>query len=201
MNISDFLGLISGIVAVIAYGLYFLQTVKGRSTPNPSTWAIWVLIGIINSLTYFSLIADNWWQALVVLAAATFSLITFVYSLFRGKFSKISKIEIVVFILAIIIGVFWRLTANDRLANLFLQMIFVLSYIPTISGLIKGSAKESYVAWVVACVAYLLSAITVASNPAADWIALIFPLVNGVLGNGSIAVLTIYKQRSKHNTL
>ncbi|MDD2646904.1 MAG: hypothetical protein PHV78_01075 [Patescibacteria group bacterium] len=201
MNISDFFGLIAGIVAVIAYGLYFRQAVKGSSTPNPSTWAIWVLIGIINSFTYFSLVANDWRQGLVVLTAATFSLITFIYSLFRGRFSRISKIEIITFILAVLIGIFWRFTANDRMANLFLQAIYVISYIPTISGLARGRAKEGYVAWVVACVAYLLSAITVATNPRADWIALVFPLVNGLLGNGTIAVLTIYKQRVQNNTL
>lgn len=194
MDISYTFGLLAGIVALIAYGLYFKQTLGGKSTPNPSTWAIWLLVGIINAVTYFSVTAGNIWQSLIVIAV-TFSVsVVFVYSLFKGKFSKISSMEVTIFILAIAIGIFWQITANDRISNLLLQGIYVLSYIPTIFGIIKGTGKEHYVAWAAAFIAYLFSTASVAFDPGVDWIAFVHPIVNGLLGNGFIVALVLWKK-------
>lgn len=195
MDISYIFGLIAGITALITYGLYFKQTLKGQSTPNPSTWAIWLLVGIINAITYFSVTNNNIWQSFIVFTVTISVFVVFVYSLFKGKFSKISKTEIIVFILAIAIGIFWQITSNDRISNLLLQVIYVISYIPTINGIIKGTGKEHYIAWIAAFIAYLFSTISVGFDPQVDWIAFVHPIVNGLLGNGIVAVLVFYKNR------
>lgn len=195
MTISNFFGLAAGMAALVTYGLYLKQTLKGESTPNPSTWAIWLLIGIINTATYFTVTQGSLWQSFIV-AAVTFSVsVVFIYSLFRGKFSAISKIEIAMFVLAIIIGIFWRVTANDRAANLLLQAIYVISYLPTFAGIIKLTAKEHYTAWVVAFIAYVFSVISVATGRQADWVAYVHPIVNGLIGNGLVVVFIFYTKR------
>jgi hypothetical protein len=194
MNISYIFGLIAGIAALITYGLYFKQILKGQSTPNPSTWVIWLLIGIINAITYFSVTNNNLWQSFIVFAVTFSVCIVFIYSLFKGKFSKISKTEIIVFIIAITIGIFWQITSNDRISNLLLQGIYIISYIPTINGIIKKTCKEYYVSWIGAFIAYLFSTISVGFDPKVDWIAFVHPIVNGLLGNGIVAGLIIYKK-------
>jgi len=195
MDVSYFFGLIAGLTALLAYGLYFKQTLKGQSTPNPSTWAIWLLVGLINAITYFSITNNNLWQSFIVIAV-TFSVsIIFMYSLLKGKFSKISYVEITIFILAIAIGIFWQITLNDRISNLLLQGIYVISYIPTIYGIIKGTGKEYHVAWIVAFTAYLFATISIAFDPQIDWIAFVHPVVNGLLGNGVVAGLILYKKK------
>ena len=105
--------------------------------------------------------------------------------------------EIIVFLLVIVIGIFWQLTSNDRISHLLLQGIYALSYIPTISGLVKGTGKEHYVAWIVAFIAYLFSTISIAYDPQADWVAFVHPIVNGLLGNGIIVCLIFYKKLLK----
>ena len=193
VDISYLFGLIAGITALITYSLYFRQTLKGQSTPNPSTWAIWLFVGIINTITYFSVTNNNLWQTFVVIAV-TFSVsIVFIYSLFKGKFTKVSKIEIIVFILALAIGIFWQITSNDRMSNLLLQGIYAISYIPTVTGIIKGTGKEHYIAWIAAFIAYSFSIVSVATGPQVDWIAYVHPIVNGLIGNGIVIVLVLYK--------
>ena len=199
MNVSYLFGLIAGIIALITYGLYFRQTLKGQSTPNPSTWAIWLLVGIINSITYFSITNNNLWQSFIVIAVTFSVFIVFIYSLFKGKFSRISKIEIIVFILAIAILIFWQMTSNDRVSNLLLQAVYVVSYVPTVSGIIKGTGKEHYVAWIAAFIAYLFSTISIGFDPQVDWVAFVHPIVNGLLGNGVIVGLTLYKKSKNKN--
>jgi hypothetical protein len=194
MNISYLFGLIAGITALITYSFYFKQTIKGQSTPNPATWIVWLIVGIINAITYFSVTGNNLWQSLIVFAVTFSVFIVFVYSLFRGRFSKISGIEIISFILALGIGIFWQITSNDGLSNLLLQGIYVISFIPTIIGIIKGTGKEHYVAWVWAFTAYLFSTISIAFGASVNWIAFVHPIVNGLIGNGTVALLIIIKR-------
>ncbi|MFA6254754.1 MAG: hypothetical protein WC675_01820 [Patescibacteria group bacterium] len=197
MNYSYIFGLLAGITALIAYGLYFKQIFKGQSTPNPSTWGIWFLIGIINAITYFSVTNDNLWQSFIVIAVTLSVFIILVYARIKGRFARVSNIEIIIFVLALVIGFFWQITSNDRVANLLLQGTYIISYIPTIFGIIKGTGKEHYVAWSTVIVAYLFSTISLLFDPGVDWIAYVHPIVNGLLGNGVIVALILLKKTKK----
>lgn len=196
MNISNLFGLLAGIFALVTYYLYFMQTVNGKSTPNPSSWAIWLIVGIINAITFFSLTSNNWWQSFIVIAVTSCVSVVFIYSLFKGKFSRISRIEILLFMLAFTIGVFWKITSDYRASNLLLQVIYAISFIPTINGIIKGTSKEQAAAWVVALFTYSFSILSIIFSNNFDWIALVHPIVNGLVGNG-VVVWLIMRKKSK----
>ncbi len=196
MNLSLITGLLAGITILVAYGFYLKQAIKGQSTPNPSSWAIWLIVGIINTITYFSVV-NNIWQTLIA-GAVTFSVaVIFVYSFWKGKFTKIKTIEKVIFVLTVIIGIFWQITSNDRVSNLILQFIYMVSYFPTVNGILNGSAKEYPVSWIIAIIAYFLSTISVLSSFNGDWISFLFPMANGLLGNGFVVFLIWYKKHKK----
>ncbi len=109
--------------------------------------------------------------------------------------SKISKIEIIMFGLAIAIGIFWQITSNDRISNLILQVIYIISFVPTISGIIRKRSKEHPTAWIAASISYLFSIISIALANQIDWIAFIHPVVIGLLGNGIVAALIIHQRQ------
>ena len=197
MDLSAIFGILAGITALIAYGFYFKQAQKGQSTPNPSSWAIWLLVGIINSITYFYVLNSNVWQSLIAFAVTFSVAVVFVYSLTKSKFAKVSNIEIICFILAVATGIFWQLTSNNNTANIFLQLVYVISYIPTVVGLLKGTAKEYPTSWITAIIAYTFSLISIALNFNGDWVSILFPLVNGIIGNGLIIFLIYYKKSQK----
>lgn len=196
MESSVFFGLLSGIIALVAYGFYFKQILKSQSTPNPASWLIWLVTGLINAFTYFSITHGNIPQTLIVLAVLFSTFTIFVYSLIKGKFTKISHIEIVIFALAIGIGIFWQTTSNDRAANLFLQGIYLVSYVPTVLGVLRGSARENPTSWSIILLAYVFSTLSVIYGPHEDWVAFANPLINGLLGTGS-AVLAIFYSNSR----
>jgi hypothetical protein len=198
---SEFFGLLAGVTVLITYSLYFRQTLKGQSTPNPSTWAIWLIVGILNSFTYFSVVHENLWQSLIVIMVTISVIVVFIYSAFKSKFSKLSQTEIIAFVLALLIGIYWQLTANDRLSNLLLQVIYIISYIPTIIGIIRGHAKEHYMAWVIAALAYVFTTTSLILDPPGDWIAFVHPVINGIVGNSFVAILILSKELNKNKTL
>ncbi len=200
MFLSNLFGALAAVLALIAYGLYLRQAIKGQSTPNPSSWMIWFIAGVINTFTYFSVVHNNVWQSLFVFAVTFSVLILLVYSLLRGRFSKITPLEIFIFILALGIGIFWQLTSNDRISNLLLQSIYVIAYIPTVIGLVKHRAKEHYASWLAAVVSYSIATLSLLTNFPEDWIAFVSPIVNGIIGNGLILILILRENRRLRNS-
>jgi len=194
MDLSYLFGLIAGLVALLAYGTYFSQIIRGKSTPNASTWGIWLLLSVINTFTYFLVTNGNIWQSLIVFAVTFATAVIFIYSAIRGKFSKVTRIEVLVFILALAIGIFWQTTSNFRISNLLLQVIYLISIIPTVTGVIRGTGKEHYVAWVIAFIAYMFSTASIYFAPDVDWIAFVYPIVNGLMTNGIVIVSIFYKK-------
>lgn len=194
MDLSQFFGLLAGLTALLTYFFYFKQVLKNKSTPNPATWVVWVVVGLINVLTYFAVTGDNWWQSFIVIAVFFCMTGVFIYSIFKGKLSRLSSVGIVSLILVIIIGVFWQVTANDRIANLLLQGIYLISYIPTGVGILRGTVKEHHTAWIIAFTAYVFSVFSVYTGPPADWVAYAHPVINGLLCNGAIVLLMFYRR-------
>lgn len=190
MILSNILGALAGVTALIAYGLYLKQVIKGWSTPNPSSWLIWFIAGVINTFAYFAVVNGNIWQSLFVIAVTFSILVILIYSLFKGRFTKIKTLEIVIFLMALAIGLFWQISANDRMSNLLLQSIYVISYIPTVTGLINKTGKEHYASWVTAVISYSFATLALVLNYPGDWISFVSPVVNGILGNG-VVVITI----------
>ena len=200
MDFSFIFGLLSGFIAIFAYGFYFKQILAGQSTPNPASWGIWLTAGVLNAITYFAVTEGNIWQSMIVLAVAFSTGLIFVYSLFRGKFTRVSTVEIIALVLALAIGIFWQLTSDDRLSNLFLQGVYIISFIPTIIGIASGKARENHVSWSVVFVAYVFAALSVAFGSHPDWVAFVNPLVNGVLCTGIVIALILYKNHHERVT-
>jgi len=195
MILSNIFGAIAGLTALVAYSYYLKQAVRGQSTPNPSTWLIWFIAGVINTFTYFTVVGGNIYQSIFVIAVTFSVLVILVYSLFKGRFTKIKSLEIIIFLMAIGIGIFWQVTANDRISNLLLQSIYVISYIPTVTGLIRGTGKEHYVSWLTAFISYTFATLSLITNNPGDWIAFVSPVVNGILGNGLVVLLILQQNK------
>ena len=191
MTLSQTFGLLSGLIALLGYAFYFRQMAKGESTPNPASWGIFFLAGVINTFTYLTVVKGNIWQTLFIIVITICLFCVLVYSLFKGRFTKVKSLEVLIFLMAIGIGIFWQISDNARLANLLLQVIYVIAYIPTFVGLIRGTAKENYVAWLTCVVAYTFATLALLVDFPEDWIAFVSPVVNGILGNGIVVLLIV----------
>jgi hypothetical protein len=117
------------------------------------------------------------------------------YSLRFGRFSKLGIIDTVCLILGLIVVAIWQLTGDPITANLILQVVYVISFIPTIIGLSKGSLFESSTPWVFAVLSYLLMIIVTISHwEQSSWVELAHPVLNGVIGNGVVAYYALVRE-------
>lgn len=187
------LSISASIFNLLSGGSYLIQVIKGRSIPNPSTWLIWVVVTIINTLTYFSVVHGNIWVSLSSIVLALGILFIFLFSLVNGKFSKLGKIEIVSLTIAFGIGLFWKLSGNFIISNIALQAVFLISFYPTLISLLKKETTEKPLAWFFASSSYTLQILNVFIS-GASLFALAFPIVN-LVGNGTIGVLALFQNK------
>jgi hypothetical protein len=76
-----------------------------------------------------------------------------------------------------------------------LQFIYVVSFIPMITGLATGKLKERVLPWALALCAYVPTIIIIMLNwDSANWVLLVHPIVNGLMGNGAIILLVLMKR-------
>jgi len=189
------LQIIVSIILVVSYFIYLRQTMKDESTPNPGSWIIWFVIMGFNTLTYFKVTEGDYFKTAIAFAGFVSVTVIMSYALWRGKFAKITTFDVIILLLAIILGVFWRSTSDDKLTNLLLQFIMLLSFLPTVIGLLQNRLREKYLPWTVATIAYVIKTISVPlAQKYSSW-ELFFPIINGIIGNGIIVAIIFHKRK------
>src|SRR3989344_3962600 len=51
-DVKATLGLVAGIIALLAYIVYVISIFRGGSKPNRATWWIWAFMGLVLALSY-----------------------------------------------------------------------------------------------------------------------------------------------------
>jgi hypothetical protein len=201
-TVSDMFSVLSAASMVSVFLLYLRQVRRGESTPNPVTWSIWAVMFVLNTATYFFVAGNDMMKVIQSGLATILIFVTVVYVLVKKGFAKTDKkTDYVCLTLAVIFGIFWWLSGDEIITNLLLQITFAISFIPTLSGIMKGTGKEAFLSWTMAVVSYVFLIIALATDPNPEkcrWFLFVFPVVNGIMGNGSIALLALLK---RHNML
>ncbi|MFZ5364809.1 MAG: hypothetical protein ACOZBH_01240 [Patescibacteria group bacterium] len=196
MTASEMLGLVSSLLIIPVYFIYLKQISKGESIPNPATWIILLVVMSMNAVT-FAIMVISWEKCLLAIFCAAMTIIVFVYSYIKRKFVEFSKLDYFCLALAAAVGILWLTTGNARLANLMLQIILFVSFVPIWVGLKSGRLKEKSPPWILGVISYCLTLAVIISNWSGDIAQLLYPLVNGILGNGSVAVMAIHYNRKR----
>ena len=186
---SEVFAVLSGLFMVVVGIVYLKQVAQGASTPNPATWSIWVITTCLNTGTYFLVVEGDWFKALTAIIIAVQCTVIFVYALVKGKFGKLGKIEIACLVGSIIIGTLWQITGNAILANMLLQGVFVISFIPTVLGVLRRELRERCLPWDLAIMSNICLVIAII----ADWhmgsvYELFYPIIGGLIGNSSVSM-------------
>jgi hypothetical protein len=192
----------ASITLIPVYIVYFKQVTREESKPNPATWIIWSVVTLINTFIY-----EDLTQSLVksAIAITAFALMTsmMIYCLLKGKFQplkRLEKLSLVSLFAALAIGIYWRQGGEIKTANVVIQIALLLSFIPTIANQISYWKKEEkltekHTPWTLGALAYTFQIIGLLINFDGRWEALLYPFLNGIVGNGSVAIIAIYLKK------
>lgn len=196
ISIGELLGIVSGIVLLVSAFFILRQIKEGLSTPNLTTWMIGMLVGLINAFSFYKIVQDNIYQWFIMFASLITLVIIFFYSLSRGKFAKLKTFDTALLFLAVFVGILWKFTDN-RLANFLVQIVICIANFATIIGLWRGYLREYYFSWIWAVSAYLIAICGLALDFKGDCLPFFGPVLNGVICNGIVLILSSKKTKLK----
>ncbi len=191
------LTIIYSLLIPIIYITYLYGLKKKDTTPNAITWFIWMIAGVINAITYYHLVDGNIFKYMVTILAVICASFVFFYAFFKGSFKKLNEMDFIIIALLICVGVFWITSKNQRDTNLLLQLVYIISFVPIAYNLLFKNGKEYIVPFVIALFAYSISIIVILLEWNGDWAEIAYPVANGIIGNGAILLIIIYKNTKK----
>ena len=125
---NEIIGGITVLVAVLTYTPYLIDTVKGKVTPHPFSWLIWVTL---TAIAYFAQISDNAGPGAWMNAAVLGICIFIILFSFKNGFQNITKFDIGVFGLGIFAVLLWIITKDAFWSVILISIANTIAYIPT----------------------------------------------------------------------
>lgn len=186
---SEIFGILAGLLLLLAGTFILIQVKKGLSTPNLTTWLVNLCVSTINAFTFHQVVNSNIYQSLIMFMSLLTLIVIFFYTMSKGKFAKLNQLDIILFVLAIFVGILWKLT-DDRLANFLVQIVMFIATCATIIGLWQKKLREYYFSWIFAISAYIIAITGLAISSNTDWLAYFGPILNGIIGNGLVLILS-----------
>ena len=176
---QSIIGIIAGIISIIAYLLYNLSILRHQTKPNKATWIILTLVGLLILISYYLEGArETIW---VPIAYVVGPLIIAVLAIKWGEkgWSRLDKICLAGSGISIL---FWFFTNSALLTLLINILIDFLALLPTIKKSYNRPETEDRVAWLLETIASVINILAIKT-----WIfsIYIYPIylivVNGVI--------------------
>lgn len=186
---SEIFGILAALLLLVAGTFILIQVKRGLSTPNLTTWLVNLCVSTINAFTFHHVVNSNIYQSLIMFVSLLTLMVIFFYTMSKGKFAKLNQLDILLFVLALFVGLVWKLT-DDRLANFLVQIVMFIANCATIVGLWQKKLREYYFCWIFAVSAYVVAITGLMISANTDWLAYFGPILNGMVSNGLVVILS-----------
>lgn len=144
-DVKAVLGLVAGIIALLAYVVYVISIFIGGSKPNRTTWWIWAFMGLILALSYdFSGAGNTVWVPYVeFLGPFSIALLSIKY----GEGGLDDRTDLWCFFGALVSVALWLIFNNPVIALVMNLAIDSFAIIPTIKKSYLRPEGEDFWAW------------------------------------------------------
>jgi hypothetical protein len=152
------IGIISGLIAGVAYLPYVRDILKGDAKPERASWFIWVVLA---SIAFFSQLAQGatgslWFTGLDSIGALIVFFLALKYGL--GGFTRRDKVALVAAGVGLVL---WYLTRHAAIALLTTIIIDASGTALTVIKTYEDPSTETYTMWALVTVAGILAMISV----------------------------------------
>lgn len=150
-----FLALFAALLHVTGYIFYAGQVLNSSSDPNPASWTIWAILATINALSYRKGV-NSYIKAAQSFAGAFSAVVIWSISMYKGAFTSIGWLEYLVITFCFMAMLVWKQTGKATYANITIGIVLIISFIPTINGVLNGVSEQA-LPWFVWTAAYVVS--------------------------------------------
>ncbi len=148
LNFSDVkvvLGVIAGIIALLAYVIYVVSILRGKTKPNRATWWIWAFMGLVVGISYDAAGAVNtiWVPYVEFIGPLSVALLSIKY----GEGGLNNKTDLICLFGAIFSIILWIIFNNPVVALVTSLAIDSFAIVPTIKKSYLRPEGEDFWAW------------------------------------------------------
>ena len=185
---KSILGILSVLLAFVAYGVYFKQIFSGKIKPHAFSWFVWALT---TAIIFFGQLvkgagAGAWATGAISLAC----LIVFILALFRGHRGIVFWDW--VFLISALVGLMlWWFTKDPTLSLILISFTDAAAVSPTIRKTYNKPFEESFTLFSLNAVRSIISVFAFQSYTFAT---VLYP-AKGVLFNALIALVILVRRR------
>lgn len=154
MNLHLALGILSGVLAIVAVPPYVKDILKGTTRPNIVSWGLWTLIISISLAAQVS--AGASWSLIFMIGDLIGTSTVLVMCLIGYGYKKYGWLEVACFTLAIVAIIIWQITRQPVLAIVFSIAADFMASLPTVAKAYKDPWSEDPAVWFIVVVASLL---------------------------------------------
>lgn len=185
---KELFGAITIILSLVGYIPYIRDVLRGQTKPHAFSWIIWTLVTFIIGAA--QLAAGSGWGAVHNLVTGLIGLIILIYAL-RNKDKDIKRVDVVLFILALLSIPLWLLTKNPTTAIVLITAIDIFAFLPTFRKTWNQPWSETLISYVLAGIKYGFALLAIGSY---DFATLLYPIVLVVM-NASLVTIMVVRRR------
>jgi hypothetical protein len=187
---NEIIGIITVIVAVGTYIPYLIDTIRGKVTPHPFTWIIWVTL---TTVAYIAQLSDNagpgaWMNAPVILICFAIVILSI-----KNGFHNVTKFDLSIFSLGIVAIVTWAVTDSPFYSVILVCIANTLAYIPTF---LKSYKKPNEEAIYLYGINFFRHGASIFALTNISLITALFPIVL-TINNGLLALFLLWRRNLK----
>lgn len=138
MNIT--LGILSLLLAIVSYGLYFRAIFKGSTKPHGITWLIW---SALNTLIFYQQLTHDAGPGAWVTGAAAIANFCVFLSSFRYGERNITRFDRLCLLLAGLSITTWIYTIESEISVILASITFIIGFVPTFLKSIHKPNEET----------------------------------------------------------
>lgn len=187
METAKIFSLMASLLVCGTFVLYVRLIARSAIKPNPSTWLIVTTVMSVNAGTFIELVQRNIWSGLMAIIIPVLAMFMVFYCWIRGRFAPVSWAESLIAIASIGLLVVWKITGSAELTNLLTQGLLLISFAPSIIGVIRRTTEENPWPWTLGIASYVMQIISLLLTPKTALAAFAWPIIDGIFGNGILA--------------
>lgn len=180
MSAIQFAGILSGVLGIVAYLPYIIDTIAGRTQPQRASWLIW---SVLSAIAFFSQVFEGattslWFAGVQV----TGTVVIFLLSIAVGVGRFLSRSDYVLLLVAAFGVWLWYETDSAAYALAITISISLLGGVVTVVKAYRDPDSETSATWSLSWIATVFAILSVGQ---ADPVLLAYPLYLFTL-NGAI---------------
>jgi len=168
-----FSAILSVILIIVGMLWYSKETKKQNAKPNLVVMLLWTLIAIINAVSYYLIVTDNFKSSLVIIAVVV-NIYVLVIIIVHKNYILLKR-DIFITIIGVLIIACLLVFTNMKQIHIIMQILNTIVYIPLIWGICDRKGIEPFGPWFIILIATVFNLIVVLINYSNYW-SLIQPL-------------------------